>query len=44
MRRSSDTRRKTGMGLLIVKKVGALIGITFKVSQSDRTHFHLFFE
>jgi signal transduction histidine kinase len=41
---SSDTRRKTGMGLLIVKEVGALIGINLKVSQSDRTHFYLFFE
>ncbi|WP_254411158.1 sensor histidine kinase [Dyadobacter diqingensis] len=41
---SEKIHRKTGMGLLIVKEVGALIGITLKVSQTDRTHFHLLFD
>lgn len=37
-------KKKTGMGLLIVKEVATLVGITLKVTQTDQTHFHLFFE
>ncbi|WP_254411160.1 sensor histidine kinase [Dyadobacter diqingensis] len=37
-------RKKVGMGLLIVKEVAALVGVTLKVTQTDMIRFHLFFE
>lgn len=36
--------KKVGMGLLIVKEVSALVGVTLKVTQTDMIRFHLFFE
>ncbi|WP_254411159.1 sensor histidine kinase [Dyadobacter diqingensis] len=41
---SGKPRKKAGMGLLIVKEVAALIGVNLKVTQTEMTRFHLFFE
>jgi signal transduction histidine kinase/outer membrane protein assembly factor BamB len=38
-----DSGRTTGLGLLIVKEVGEMAGITIKVTQTDVTSFHLCF-
>ena len=35
--------RKTGLGLIIIKEVAELIGIRIKVTQTEVTSFHLFF-
>lgn len=37
-------RKKTGMGLLIVKEISMLVGVTLKVTQTEMTRFHLYFE
>lgn len=41
---SVKQRKRVGMGLLIVKEVAALLGVSIKISQTDMTRFHLFFE
>ncbi len=35
---------KTSLGLLIVKEIAALVGITLKMTQSDVTSFHMIFK
>ena len=39
-----NTKSLKGLGLLIVKDISELVGITIKVSQTDMTNFHLYFE
>lgn len=36
--------RSTRLGLLIVKEIAELVGITIKVTQTDMTNFHLYFK
>ncbi|WP_254412512.1 sensor histidine kinase [Dyadobacter diqingensis] len=36
--------RKSGLGLLIVKEISALINIKLEIRQTDMTYFHLIFE
>ena len=39
-----DNEQISGLGLLLVKEVGELAGILIKVTQTDITSFHLYFE
>lgn len=36
--------RRAGLGLLIVKEISTLIGVNLRVTETDMTRFHLYFE
>ncbi|MCF2445028.1 ATP-binding protein [Dyadobacter sp. CY345] len=40
----SSSTNKAGLGLLIVKEVSDLVGVSIRVTDSDQTRFHLVFE
>jgi signal transduction histidine kinase len=40
----STGKKSSGIGLFIVKEIAEMIGVKIRISQSDKTYFHLFFD